>query len=66
MKISFLQRTCVCVFTGPVLPHVFAATQHTAYSGAGVAVTQTGRLPSVFGERLHCPGAFYKQARGSG
>ena len=51
---------------GAVLPYVSAVAQHGGGSGAGVAVTQARRLPAGLGARLHSPGAFYQQARGSG
>lgn len=51
---------------GPVLPYVSAVAQHGGGSGAGVAVTEARRRPAGPGARLHCPGAFYQQARGSG
>lgn len=54
----------VYVFLGTVRPHVFDIAQHTGDPGAGVTVTQTRRLPSGSGARLHCPGAFHQQARG--
>lgn len=51
---------------GPLLPHITAVAQRGSDCGAGSIVSQARRLSAGPGARLHCPGAFYQQARGAG